>query len=348
MRIVLAGNYNEKRAGANFYATVRKLTNGFVRNGHLVIPFSDRDVAREQGRFGVGRAGERHVNRRLLELCENFRPDLLLLFHADKIENEAVRAARALLPSLRVAVINLDPIFLEENPPRIHRFAEVVDVTFLTTAGERLREFATPTHRLAFIPNPADRSIETLECFSRDDQPFDFLCTIGTERTTPWRGQIMREIAGRVPEARYAFYGLAERRYVYGHAYFEAIASSRMGLNLNRAEDHYLYSSDRFAQYAGNGLLVFVARSTGYDQIFSDEEFVFYRDLDELSERLRYFLKNDGERQRVARNGHARYHALFSERLVARFVEEVTFDRALSEGYAWPTEIYCGRLPGNA
>ena len=34
MRIVIAGNYNEKRAGANFYATVRKLTNGFIRNGH--------------------------------------------------------------------------------------------------------------------------------------------------------------------------------------------------------------------------------------------------------------------------------------------------------------------------
>jgi len=342
MRIVLAGNYNEKRAGANFYATVRKLTNGFVRNGHLVMPFSDRDVAREQGRFGVGRAGKVHVNRRFLELCRNFRPDLLVLFHADKIGNDTVRAVRALLPSLRVAVVNLDPIFLKENPPRIRRFAEVADVTFMTTAGEHLREFATSTHRLAFVPNPADRSVETLECFSRDDQPFDFLCTIGMERTTPWRGKIMREIATRVPEARYAFYGLAERPHVYGDAYFEAISSARMGLNLNRAEDHYLYSSDRFAQYAGNGLLVFVARSTGYDEIFSDEEFVFFRDLDELSDRLRYFLKNDGERQRIARNGHTRYHALFSECLVARFIEEITFDRALSGDYAWPTEIYSG------
>ncbi|MEX0838377.1 MAG: glycosyltransferase [Parvibaculum sp.] len=342
MRIVLAGNYNEKRAGINFYATVRKLTNGFVRNGHLVMPFSDRDVAREQGRFGIGRAGTRHVNRRLLELCENFRPDLLVLFHADKVSNHTVREIRSLLPGLRVAVVNLDPIFIPENPPRIRRFAEVADVTFITTAGERLKEFATPTHGMAFIPNPADLSIETLKCFARNDQPFDFLCAIGTERTTPQRGQMMREIAARVPEARYAFYGLAERPYVYGSAYFEAIASARMGLNLNRANDHYLYSSDRFAQYAGNGLLVFVSRSTGYDDIFSDEEFAFYRDVDDLADRLRYFLKNDNERQRIARNGHARYHSLFSERLVARFIEEVVFDRALSGDYAWPTEIYRG------
>ncbi|MBX3491690.1 MAG: glycosyltransferase family 1 protein [Parvibaculum sp.] len=340
MRIVLAGNYNEKRAGANFYATVRKLTNGFVRNGHLVIPFSDRDVAREESRFGIGRGGEGHVNRRLLELCENFRPDLLVMLHADKVRNDTVRKLRAMLPALRVAMVNLDALFVADNVQRVRRQAEVADATFLTTAGDHLRQFVTPTHRVAFIPNPADRSIETLECFARDDQPFDFLCTIGTERTSPRRGQFMREIAARVPEARYAFYGLAERPYVYGSAYFEAIASARMGLNLNRADDHFLYSSDRFAQYAGNGLLVFVSRLTGYDKIFSDDEFVFYSDLDELTERLRYFLKNDGERQRVARNGHARYHALFSEVLVARFIEEAVFDRVPAGAYAWPTEIH--------
>lgn len=340
MRIVIAGNYNEKRAGANFYATVRKLTNGFTRNGHHVMPFSDRDVAREVHRWGLGRGGDTHANRRLIELCSNFRPDLLVLFHADKIENDTIRELRATLPGLGVAVVNLDPIFLPENPPRIRRFAEVADVTFITTAGERLKEFVTPTHKMAFIPNPADRSIETLRCFARTDQAYDFLCTIGTERTTPWRGQMMREIEALVPEARCAFYGLEGRPYLQGNDYFEAIASARMGLNINRADDHYLYSSDRFAQYAGNGLLVFVARSTGYDEIFSDEEFVFYRDLDELADRLRHFLADDGERQRIARNGYARYHAFFSETLVAGFMADVMTGQLRSEDYVWPTEIH--------
>lgn len=340
MRIVIAGNYNEKRAGANFYATVRKLTNGFVRNGHHVMAFSDRDVAREAHKWSILRGGGAYANARLAELCRNFQPDLLVLFHADKIENDTVCEIRAALPGMQVAVVNLDPIFLSENPPRIRRFAEVADVTFITTAGAHLDAFVTPTHKLAFIPNPADLSIETLQCFARNDQPHDFLCTIGTERSTPWRGQMMRDIEARVPEARYAFYGLEGRRYLQGRDYFNAIASARMGLNLNRSDDHYLYSSDRFAQYAGNGLLVFVARSTGYDEIFSDDEFVFYRDLDELADKLRFFLKNDGERQRIARNGHERYHTFFSERLVARYVEEVMTGRAFSEAYAWPTDLH--------
>lgn len=340
MRIVIAGNYNEKKAGANFYATIRKLTNGFVRNGHYVMTFSDRDVSREAHRWSILRGGDAHANARLIELCRNFAPDLLILFHADKIKNDTVCEIRTILPALQVAVVNLDPIFLDANPPRIRRFAEVADVTFITTAGEHLDEFVTPTHKLAFIPNPADPSIETLQCFARNDQPHDFLCTIGTERSTPWRGQMMRDIEARVPEARYAFYGLEGRRYLQGQDYFNAIASAKMGLNLNRADDHYLYSSDRFAQYAGNGLLVFVARSTGYDEIFSDDEFVFYRDLDELADKLRHFLKNDGERQRIARNGCERYHAFFGERLVARYIEEVMAGQPLSEAYAWPTTLH--------
>ncbi|PKQ08332.1 MAG: hypothetical protein CVT73_07670 [Alphaproteobacteria bacterium HGW-Alphaproteobacteria-12] len=340
MRIVIAGNYNEKRAGANFYATVRKLTNGFIRNGHYVMPFSNRDVAREAHRLGIGRGGVAHANRRLVDLCRNFKPDLLILFHADQIANDTIRELRAVLPGLGVATVNIDALFETGNSERLRRFAEVADVTFITTAGDRLVEFATSTHRVTFIPNPTDPSIENMACFARADQPYDFLCGIGTERTTPQRGKLMRDIEAAVPDARYAYFGLEGRPQVQGSGYFDAIGASKMGLNLNRDNDHYLYSSDRFAQYAGNGLLTFVARESGYDEIFSDDEFVFYQGLDDIAGRLRYFLKNDGERQRIARNGCERYHAVFSECLVARYIEDVMAGGPLSENYVWPTAIY--------
>lgn len=340
MRIVLVGNFNERREGANFYATVRKLANGFTRNGHQVMAFSDRDVARETGKWGIFRGGDAFANERLIKLCRNVRPELLVLFHADKIANETVRELRAMMPSLRVAVVNIDALFLPENVERIHRFAEVADTTFITTAGERLDAFVTPTHSLTFIPNPADPSIENLQCFAHNDQPNDLFCAVGSETASTPRGKLLKEIETSVPEARCAFHGFEGRPQLNGLDYFNGIASARMGLNLNRDERYHLYSSDRFAQYAGNGLLVFVARSTGYDEIFTDEEFAFYRDMPELADKLRYFLTHDGERQRIARNGHERYHALFGERLVARYVEDVMFGRPVEDAYAWPTAIH--------
>jgi hypothetical protein len=340
MRIVLVGNFNERREGANFYATVRKLANGFIRNGHQVMAFSDRDVARETGKWGIFRGGEAHANERLLRLCRNFRPELLVLFHADKIRNGTVRELRAMLPALRVAVVNIDALFLPENVARIHRFAEVADTTFITTAGARLDAFVTPSHSLTFVPNPADPSIETLQCFAHGDQPHDLFCAVGSESASTPRGRVLKEIETSVPEARCVFPGFEGRPPLSGQDYFDGIASARMGLNLNREENYHLYSSDRFAQYAGNGLLVFVARSTGYDGIFTDEEFAFYRDTEELADKLRYFIRHDGERQRIARNGHERYHALFGERLVARYIEDVMTGRPVEGAYAWPTAIH--------
>jgi hypothetical protein len=342
MRIVVAGNFNERKAGANFYATVRKLVNGFVRNGHMVIPFSDRDVSREQGRFGIGRAGDREANRRLLTLCRHYRPELLVLLHADKIANATLAEIKALKSAPRIAVVNLDPLFLSENPPRIHRFGEVADMTFITTAGDKLEAFATARHRIAFMPNPTDASIEALTCFARSNQTTDLLCSIGSEKGTPWRGDAMRALKRAVPEARCGFYGIDGRGPVFGTAYFDAIADARMGLNLNRSDEDYLYSSDRLAQFAGNGLMVFVARSSGYGDIFGDDEFAFYDGPDDLAQKLQYFLAHDGERQAVAAKGHAKYHALFNERQVARFIADAVFGDVVADDFGWPVRIYGG------
>ncbi len=342
MKIVIAGNYNEKKAGANFYATVRKLGNGFTRNGHAVLAYSDRDVARAQSVWGMGRAGPRKANRQLVDIARDFRPDLLVMMHADQIANDTLREIKGLLPDLKIAGVNLDPIFLTENPPRIKRLGDVADITFITTAGDVISQFATPTHRMAFIPNPTDRSVEALECFARSDQPVDLLCSIGSEKGTPWRADAMRALKAAVPEARYGFYGIDGKGPVFGARYFDAIADARMGFNLNRSDEDYLYSSDRLAQFAGNGLLTFVARSSGYGDIFSDDEFAFFDGPDDLAQRLRYFLTHDDERRAVAEKGHAKYHALFNERIVARFIVEASFRRHVERDYAWPTKIYGG------
>lgn len=342
MKIVIVGNYNEKKAGANFYATVRKLGNGFTRNGHAVIAYSDRDIARAQAPWGIGRAGPRKANRQLVDLARDFRPDLIVMMHADLIANDTLREIRGFLPELKIAAINLDPIFLPENPPRIRRLADVADITFITTAGERLEPFASATHRIAFMPNPTDKSVEGLECFRHTGQSVDLLCSIGSEKGTPWRADAMRALKRAVPEARYGFYGIDGRGPVFGAAYFDAIADAKMGLNLNRSDEDFLYSSDRLAQFAGNGLLVFVARSSGYASIFTDDEFAFYEDEGDLAQKLRHFLAHDDERRTMAELGQAKYHALFNERLVARFIVEASFRRHVERDYAWPTRIYGG------
>jgi len=67
------------------HAVAVKLSNGFVRNGHLVLNFSDRDVARAKSLLGSRKLGVRPTNAALLHFCRFHKPDVLLLGHADVI-----------------------------------------------------------------------------------------------------------------------------------------------------------------------------------------------------------------------------------------------------------------------
>src|SRR3546814_6905322 len=85
-------------------------------------------------------------------------------------------------------------------------------------------------------------------------------------------------------------------------------------------------SSDRIAQMVGSGLLTFIDRATGYNQIFDEDELAFYSTEAELTSRLEYFIRNDAERRRVAEAGWGAYRALFDVERVAHYIVGVAME----------------------
>ena len=59
--------------------------------------------------------------------------------------------------------------------------------------------------------------------------------------------------------------------------------------------------------------------------------------MDELADQLRRLMADPALRQAVATAGRTRYHALFNETLVARYVVEVMLGVCDPGDYAWPT-----------
>src|SRR3546814_20886574 len=70
-----------------------------------------------------------------------------------------------------------------------------------------------------------------------------------------------------------------------GAGYLEAMCNARMALSISRPDNVYLYASDRMSQLLGNGLLTFVSRATGFQDLFGDDAIAFYDGLDELVDR---------------------------------------------------------------
>lgn len=360
MRILHVGNGNEKHRGLRFYDVGRKLNNGLIRNGHNVLFFSDRDVARASNMFGSSRSakGIRTANERLIETAEHFKPEFLLFGHADIIAADTVKTIRGMFPAAPAAQFNVDPMFIDTTISNIHRKVDVVDATFVTTGGPILKKASRAGHRAYYMPNPIDTSIETHRCHERSDQKFDlFYAVRATTTKGDYRGnyrlELPRQLKAVLPDMRCHFHGFDGAPEVFGTNFYSALGSCKMGLNLSHiqttkkgairlatTEERHLYSSDRISQYLGNGLLTFTMAGNALDQLFADDELVTFADADDLAKKLRHFLNNDSERMRIASNGWRKAQTLHNERLVAQYIVEATTNAGFSTDYAWPTDSF--------
>ena len=76
-----------------------------------------------------------------------------------------------------------------------------------------------------------------------------------------------------------------------------------MGLNLSRGLPTKYYSSNRIASIMGNGLLTFIDNKVKMSHFFSNKEIVFYNNINDLSDKIKFYAKNDKQRIEIAKNG---------------------------------------------
>jgi hypothetical protein len=343
LRILHVANFTVERR-TSYYSVSFKLTNGLVRAGHNVVNLNDREVARAATPLGSRAFGVGAANRKLLRLADALRPDLVLFGHADIIRPETLATMRTRLPDARFAQWNVDQITLSDNVRRIRSKLDLVDHTFVTTAGEELAKLGRDGHPVAYMPNPVDPSIERSRAFDfpREALHADIFFAsstgaaprhhCGIETTADATARLITE---GVPGIRTDFPGLGETPLKYGTAYEGVLESTAMALNLSRRNDTYLYSSDRIAQLMGSGLLTFIDRATGFDLFFREDEAGFYGTEAELVDKIRFYYQHDNVRREVASAGWARYHRLFDSSRVARFMLAAIYGEMDAPAFDW-------------
>lgn len=320
-----------------------KITNGLVRNGHLVLNYSDRDIARAKSIFGSRKLGRRPTNAALRVFCQHHRPDLVLFGHADMIDTETLHQIRQDVPGVRLAQWNVDPLFSPDNVARLKRKMDAVDATFVSTAGEPLRALGDGRHKVAFLPNPMDGSIEHGENHLVAEHPYDVFYACGhpsrplrTICGREWDMEVFfTEVLSSQPELRPLLGGLLGRPHLTGAGYQIALQSVAAGLNISRRPDHHLYSSDRLAQMAGNGLAILMERTTGYDTLFGEDEFAFFSSLDELIEKMEMLRADHRKRMKIAAAGRAKYQALFDGSIITKYMTDVIFEERAPSISTW-------------
>jgi len=341
MKILYVGTAQGFLNADKIYLTPQKLIQGFTRNGHCVYPFNDKEYARYSNIMRSSRWGIKQSNEKLLEVCKQLRPEMIVLGHCKNISNESLAEIRQILPGVKIIYRNVDPLHSKQNVKDIRQRVGHVDGIFITTAGEHLAEFSHPNTFVCHMPNMVDPSVETGRAFEGDGIHDFFFAGSVLRDQYDQRQDVLALIQEKCADMRLGIYGANQgQEKLFGHRYLDTLAHSKMGLCINKTSDYYLYSSGRMTQYMGQGLLIFHDRGARFEDIFGEDEIAFYETPEELVDKIRYYHTNDDERCKVAKAGWQKAHRIFNNQTVTKYIFERTFDLPLSQDYVWSTDVY--------
>ena len=342
LKILHITNLNERFDGRLHYNTGKRITNGFIRLGHNVLTFSDRDII-SKSRSVTDFSGIKTLNKKIINTHKNFKADLVVLGHADNITKKTILELKK-INNCRICQWFLDPLIkkgpdYEKNKSRIKNLDNYLDATFLTTDPSVINFNIKNAY---FIPNPCDKSFETLDNFKeKKNKDLFFAMSHGVHRGILKGGKkdnreyFLKDLKKKLPLLKFDIFGMDEIQPIWGESFLKTISNYNMALNLSRGEPTKFYSSDRIVQLIGNGLLTFIDKKTKLNKILSPKGVVYYNNLNDLAKKLMYYKNNFKELKKKASYGKKEYFRKFNSNIVSKFIVENTLKIKSDFKYTW-------------
>ena len=343
LRILHVTNFNERHNGRLQFNTSRRINNGFIRLRHNVMQVSDRDIVSNSKNL-IDPKGVNTLNKKFIESYFNFKPDLIVLGHADSIFRSSLDYLKNYDKNLKICQWFLDPVSkdgpdFDRNKKRLLHKSDFMDASFLTTDPKSLSFNIKNSY---FIPNPSDVSFEVLNNYKFDCK-YDvfFAMSHGVHRGALKAGKsdnrelFIKELIKRDDEINFDIYGMNNIQPIWGADFINKISQSKMGLNLSRGKPLKYYSSDRIVQLMGNGLLTFIDERTGYSDFFNKKELISYKNSSDLFEKINKYKRDDKQRKVIAKNGKDKYMKFFNSDIVAQFIIDKSMNIKSKKKYLW-------------
>ena len=151
------------------------------------------------------------------------------------------------------------------------------------------------------------------------------------------RETIINKLIRLTPNVKYDLYGLKENQPIWANDFLKNLSNNKIGLNLSQGKSSNYYSSDRFSQLIGNGLLVMIDEKTKIGNFFNNNEIITYSSISDLSENILKYSQDDKLRKKIARNGRNKYFKFFNSKIIAEFIINKTFK--IKKKYYWENYI---------
>ena len=309
----------------------KKFTNGFIRNGHDVLEISDRDFIRQNRNLSLINS-EKKFQHYLTETFKNYNPDFLFFGHTKNIETGTIEQFRQINKNLIISQWNEDPImpslnYSKTNIQNISYYANLVDHNFITTDPNVFKKQNKKVKNIHFFFVPVDQNIECFDVYKLNPlKDIFYAMSHGVNRATLKKGKtdsrinFLNNLIKNIDNINYDFYGFENKEPIWGDNFYKSLINSKMGLNLSRGLPTKYYSSNRIASLMGNGLLTFIDRKTQMNDFFNNNEIIFYDNILDLSDKIKFYKKNEKSRINIAKNGKQKYFKLFNELKTTKYI----------------------------
>ena len=343
LKVLHITDFHLRHSSRLYYSTARKLNNGFIRNNFYVNELSERDFDKKLFFFD-----NKNYNKKIIEIIENLNPALIVLGHCTRINFQTFEYIKKIHPSIKIAqwyVDSLIPTGPDYNPhlKTFQKYNDFVDCSFITSDPLSLKFYNKNKKNIFYIPNPSDLSIDNLKIDTINNNIYDMFIALshGQHRATlkkfykDEREDFILDLKKNLPNVIFDNYGIGNAQPIWGDQYYNRLTQSKMALNLSRGLPFKWYSSDRISSFIPNGITTFIDRATKLDDFFSDNEVVFYKNLNDLCNLIIDLKNNDSKRRKIGKNGRIKYNTFFNSTKVAKFIFEKTLNLKLSEKYFW-------------
>jgi glycosyltransferase involved in cell wall biosynthesis len=313
----------------------KKFTNGFIRNNHDVLEISDRDFIKNKRSILNFESNRQLFQRHLIESFKNYNPDLFFFGHTNNVDLSTLDELRSINKNLIISHWNEDPLmsdlkFSKKNIDNIKPYVSLVDHNFITTDTSVIRnKFKNENFNFFFVP--VDSNIECFSVYNLCPQNDIFYAmSHGVNRGVLKEGyednriNFLEKLIKKIPHIKHDFRGFNNKQPIWGNNFNYALINSKMGLNLSRGIPTKYYSSNRIASILGNGLLTFIDKKTQLNDFFTNEEVIFYNNIDDLASKIKFYSKNDKLRIKIAKKGKAKYFKLFNGNRISKYIVDVS------------------------
>tara|TARA_A100001015_G_scaffold85589_1_gene95132 strand:- start:3907 stop:6000 length:2094 start_codon:yes stop_codon:yes gene_type:complete len=340
LKILHISNFGIKNDHRLFNLSIaKKISNGFIRNGHDVINFDYRN-------HNEGLILNNSLDKKIISITKNYRPDLILFGHNNSLSRNSIISLKEKF-RIKIAlwyedhVMKGDPSY-RKNLDLIEKNNDLIDNYFITTSPDIIKTKISK-NKINFLPIPVDPNIENGKFYEiKKDKDLFFALSHGVnfgklkkntfDERSKFVDKLIEHSNNRI---NFNILGLYNEEPKWNYDFTKELMICKTALNLSRGGPNKYASSNRIASLMGNGVLPFIHTKVKYQDFFDDDEIVIYNDHKDLINKLIQIIEKPRELKKRSIKSKKSYFNYFQNNIIADFMLNRIFGMKKKYKYVW-------------